>query len=59
MHRQLQWLWTFRIKIGMDVSSDASWTGREDATPSSCSRGTTHSLSAHTKIASQDLFGIG
>jgi hypothetical protein len=24
MQRQLQWLWTFKIKIGMDVSSDAS-----------------------------------
>jgi hypothetical protein len=43
IQRQLQWLWTFKIKIGMDASS--------------CGKGTTHSLSADTKIASQDALG--
>jgi hypothetical protein len=54
MQRQLQLLWTFKMRIGMDVSPEA----RDGAASSSWSRGTTHSLSADAKIAAQKLFGL-
>jgi len=57
--RQLQLLCAFRIKIGIDLNSEVTCAGREDATASSCNRGTAHSLSADAKVASQGLFGFG
>jgi hypothetical protein len=43
MHRQLQWVWTFKIRIGTDASL--------------CGTSTAHSLSADTKIVPQDVLG--
>src|ERR1700733_15060281 len=54
--RQLQLLCTFRMRIGMCVSAEASSPDAE--TLSSCIRGMTHSLSADRKITAQNPFGL-
>src|ERR1700730_13384762 len=56
IQRQLQLLWTLSTRIGIDASKEVAGGV---ANSSSCSRGTAHSLSADTKVTSQNLFGIG
>src|SRR6202522_1455163 len=51
---QLQLLCTFKMRIGKCDKAEAS--SSDEATPSSCSRDTTHPLSADTKVTAQDLF---